>query len=300
MPAAQTQPSGQPAASPPSPAEGTDDVTDTFPPLSCSASAEPDALQHPALRQSALERHGQTDADARPNALAAPMDAAALHFSQQEEALLAAPVALQSAAREEESGRAAGKSSTAESASTATDTVAPPLQTLADTNVQLRQGSPPAPPVVLVPGDKAAAGQNSAAEEHLPPASSSAAFAASWARVPLSQAPVSATRAVPSQGSVVGPGPGAPPVAAAAAQLPPQPAEAGACKSERGGPPGESGEERAAFYESLRRHWQQEAKDDFVNNRCASSFAPAWLLFRRMHACCVFEICHSRSCMPLF
>ena len=56
---------------------------------------------------------------------------------------------------------------------------------------------------------------------------------------------------------------------AAAARLQPRPLPAAACESERGGVPGESPGDRAAFLESLQRHWEREAREDFVQNRCA-------------------------------
>lgn len=71
---------------------------------------------------------------------------------------------------------------------------------------------------------------------------------------------------------------GAPPETAAA-RLQQRPPAAVACESERGGIPGESPEQRAAFLESLQRHWEREAREDFVQNRCALSHV-ACSLFR--------------------
>ncbi|CAL8469763.1 g9305 [Coccomyxa elongata] len=56
---------------------------------------------------------------------------------------------------------------------------------------------------------------------------------------------------------------------AAAARLQLRPPAAAACESERGGVPGESPEQRATFLESLQRHWEREAREDFVQNRWA-------------------------------
>lgn len=64
--------------------------------------------------------------------------------------------------------------------------------------------------------------------------------------------------------------------ASAAAAVPPPPAvsQGESCESQRGGVPGNSPEARTAFEAALKRHWRQEASQDFMHGRCAALASP--------------------------
>lgn len=270
--AAQLQPS-QPVSRSPSLGGGTDSRDAALSPSSPTPSAQAEAVQ--ALVQSESSNQHASTAQ-RPSSPAGSQAAPASATTVYEDTQLKVAEAAPDAASKEELQHAPGRSlnavpSAAASSAPAAATMADPQQRLPTANDASRELAPAAPPVADFVANKVAGGSSVAAE----PAGNSVSTPVGLAAVLQSQGSVASASRPPAQEVRTGQGQRTPQPLADATQVQPQPAEAAPCESERGGLPGESAEERAAFYESLRRHWRQEAKDDFVNNRCAPLWAPA-------------------------
>ena len=269
---AKMQPS-QPVSRSPSPEGGTDSRDAALSSLSPNPSAQAEADQ--ALLQSESSNQHASTAQ-QPSSPAGSQAAAPSATTMYEDTQLKVAEAAPDAASKGEPQHAPGRSlnavpSAAASSAPAAAVMLDPQHRLPTANDASRDLAPAAPPVANSMASKVAGGSSVAAE----PAGNSVSTPVSSAAVLQSQGSVASGSRPPAQEVRTGQGQRTPQLLAAATHVQLQPAEAVPCESERGGLPGESAEERAVFYESLQRHWRQEAKDDFVNNRCAPLWAPA-------------------------